>query len=134
MLTYDFCVIGAGWAGFNAALRARDLGLKACLIEKSFLGGTCLNTGCIPTKLLLQSAKLFSSIKKSDLFGITVSDPGLNLESLQQKKAKLLNQLRNGMNSQLKCIDYLNAEAEIISAEEIKAGPQRIKTKFMLAR
>ena len=53
MPMYDLAVIGAGWAGFNAALRAKDSGLKVCLIESGQIGGTCLNRGCIPTKALI---------------------------------------------------------------------------------
>ena len=47
---YDLAIIGAGWAGFNAALRAKELGLKVCLIDSHQIGGNCLHNGCIPTK------------------------------------------------------------------------------------
>jgi len=62
-MDYDLVIIGAGWAGFNAAIRAKELGLKALIIEKEQIGGTCLNRGCIPTKALIQSAKIYSLSK-----------------------------------------------------------------------
>ncbi|TBR17978.1 FAD-binding protein, partial [bacterium] len=69
-MDYDLAVIGAGWAGFNAAIKARDLGLKVCLIDKGPVGGVCLNYGCIPTKTLIYCAKLYSISIKSEIFGI----------------------------------------------------------------
>jgi len=62
---YDLAVIGSGWAGFNAAAKAQSLGLKVALIERGPIGGTCLNRGCIPTKALVQSAKIFNLTKNA---------------------------------------------------------------------
>ena len=131
-MVYDLTVIGAGWAGFNASLRAKELGLKVCLIEKAKIGGTCLNSGCIPTKALIQSAKVFSSIKKSHIFGLEPVSPSLNFLKIQERKEKIISQLRQGMQFMLQGIDFLNSEARIISAQEIKAGEKRINTKFIL--
>ena len=129
---YDLTIVGCGWAGFNAALRARDLGLKVCLIEKEQVGGTCLNLGCIPTKALIQSAKVYALTKKSPLFGIEASNPKIDFNKIQERKDKIIQQLRSGMQFMLKNIDFLNAEAKILSAEEIEAGGKTIKTKFIL--
>jgi dihydrolipoamide dehydrogenase len=130
---YDLAVIGAGWAGFNAALRAKELGLKVLLIEKEQLGGTCLNRGCIPTKSLIHSAKIYSLTKKSQTFGIDITgSPKANLIKIQERKDKIIQQLHSGMQSMLKGIDFLNAEAQVISGQDIKVGNQAIKTKFIL--
>jgi dihydrolipoamide dehydrogenase len=131
-MEYDLAIIGAGWAGFNAALKAKELGLKACIIEKSQIGGTCLNLGCIPTKTLIQSAKIFSLAKKSANFGVEVSSPKLNLLRAQERKQNLIRQLASGMQFMLKGVDFINAEAKILSAQEIKAGDKTIKTNFIL--
>ena len=61
MADFDVIVIGAGPGGYLAAERAGQAGLKALLIEKQHIGGTCLNEGCIPTKTLLHSAKLYDA-------------------------------------------------------------------------
>jgi dihydrolipoamide dehydrogenase len=129
---YDLSIIGAGWAGFNAALIARDFGLKVCLIEKAQIGGTCLNLGCIPTKTLIQSAKLYTLTKKSQKFGLEILEPKLNFTKLQERKENIIRQLGQGMQLMLKGIDFLNVEAQILSDKEIKVGNGTIKTKFIL--
>ncbi len=129
---YDLIIIGAGWAGFNAALRAKKLGLKVALVEKSFIGGTCLNLGCIPTKTLIQSAKVFNLTKKSSDFGVDNLNPSINFLKIQERKDKLVEGLRSGMQFMLKGVDFFNAEAKVVSPQEIKLGESIIKTKFIL--
>lgn len=63
-MEYDIAIIGGGPAGYTAAERASENGLKTILFEKNAIGGVCLNEGCIPTKTLLYSAKILDSIKK----------------------------------------------------------------------
>lgn len=129
---YDLAIIGAGWAGFNAALRAKKFNLKVALIEKSLTGGVCLNSGCISTKALIQSAKVFNLVKKSSDFGIDDLDPHLNFSKVQQRKNEVIEGLRSGMQFMLKGVDFINAEARIISPQEIDLGGSVIKTKFIL--
>ena len=69
-ISVDIAILGGGPAGYVAAIRAAQLGAKVVLIEKSELGGVCLNVGCIPTKALLKAAEIASSITKSREFGI----------------------------------------------------------------
>jgi len=131
-MDYDLAIIGAGWAGFNAAQRAKALGLKAVLIDKDKIGGTCLNRGCIPTKTLLQSAKVYSLTKKTKIFGIEALNPQLNFPEVQARKNKIIQQLRQGMEFMLKGIDFLNEEAQILSKNTIQIGQKQINTKFIL--
>jgi len=132
MSMYDLSIIGAGWAGFNAVFRAKQLGLKVCLIEGNQIGGTCLNRGCIPTKALIQSAKIYSLAKKSSVFGIESDNPRLNFNKIQERKDKIIKLLKLGMQSRLVGIDFINSYAEIISANEIKTSNEVIKSKFIL--
>jgi dihydrolipoamide dehydrogenase len=129
---YDLAVIGSGWAGFNACLRAKELGLKVCLIEKSHIGGTCLNLGCIPTKTLIHSAKIYALAKKSTTFGLGIINPEINLLKVQERKENIILKLRQGMQFMLKGIDFFNAQAQIISGEEMLVGNQTLKAKFIL--
>lgn len=132
-MDYDLVIIGAGWAGFNAALRAKELGLRVLIIEKGQIGGTCLNRGCIPTKALIQSAKVYSLTKKSPTFGIEVAaTPKVDFAKIQERKDKIIQQLRNNIQFMLKGIDVINASAEIISNKEIKVENKVIKTKSIL--
>ena len=69
-MDYDIIIIGAGPAGYVAAIRAAQVGLKTAIIEKYYIGGMCLNWGCIPTKSLIESARVFEKVKNSEEFGI----------------------------------------------------------------
>ena len=70
-MNYDIAIIGGGPAGYTAAERAAEGGLKTVLFEKNAIGGVCLNEGCIPTKTLLYSAKILDSFKTSSKYGIS---------------------------------------------------------------
>lgn len=131
-MDYDLTVIGAGWAGFNAALKAKALGLKVAIIEKEQIGGTCLNRGCIPTKTLLHSAKVYSLTKKSKVFGIEISGQRVNFPEIQARKNKIIQQLRQGMQSMLKSIDLINSEARILSQNTVQIKEKQISSKFIL--
>ena len=69
-MEYDLIIIGAGPAGYVAAIRAGQLGMKTALLEKKEVGGMCLNWGCIPTKALIESAKFYNRIKSAENLGI----------------------------------------------------------------
>ncbi|MDA3911217.1 MAG: dihydrolipoyl dehydrogenase [Bacteroidales bacterium] len=71
-MKYDLIVIGSGPGGYVAAIRASQLGLKTAVVEKSELGGICLNWGCIPTKALIKSAQVYNYMKHADDYGMTV--------------------------------------------------------------
>ncbi len=131
-MDYDLAIIGAGWAGFNAALKAKAHGLKVALIDKEQIGGTCLNHGCIPTKALLQSAKIYSLTKKSKIFGIETPSPQINFPEIQARKNRIIQQLRQGMEFMLKGIDFINTQARILSNDTLEIGQRQINTKFML--
>ena len=71
----DVAIIGSGPGGYVAGIRAAQAGLKALIIERSELGGICLNWGCIPTKALLASARLLDEMGRADSLGLTCADP-----------------------------------------------------------
>ncbi|MCK9594422.1 MAG: dihydrolipoyl dehydrogenase [Candidatus Omnitrophica bacterium] len=129
---YDLTVIGAGWAGYNAAIEAQKLGAKVCLIEMALIGGTCLNRGCIPTKALLQSAKVLDTCKKAANFGVDSPSPSADLARIQARKNKIVEQLRQGMLSRINGIDFINKSCVIIDAQTIQAQDQAIKTTAMI--
>ncbi|MFH1888868.1 MAG: dihydrolipoyl dehydrogenase [Candidatus Omnitrophota bacterium] len=131
-MDYDLAVIGAGWAGFNAALKAKAHGLKVVIIEKDQIGGTCLNRGCIPTKTLLQSVKAYSLAKKSGTFGIEVRDPQINFSAVQSRKENVMQQLRQGMKLVLGDMDLLKGDARILDSNTIRVGEKEICTMFIL--
>ncbi|MCR5661302.1 MAG: dihydrolipoyl dehydrogenase [bacterium] len=97
-------IIGGGPGGYGAAIRAAQLGLKPLLIEKSdFLGGTCLHRGCVPTKILLESASRLESAKKCADFGIVIDDePKVNMEQVMLRKKTIVKRLAMGLDGLMK--------------------------------
>ena len=101
---YDIAIIGSGPAGYTAAIRAGQYGLKAALIEKDgFLGGTCLHVGCIPTKALLFNAELWDHLKDAKEFGIEGVDARkLNWVAIQERKGKIVAKHAKGLEFLMK--------------------------------
>ena len=85
---YDLAIIGGGPGGYTAAERAGAAGLSVVLFEKNELGGVCLNEGCIPTKTLLYSAKVFDYAKHADLYGVTVEGASFDYSKILKRKTK----------------------------------------------
>lgn len=96
---YDIAVIGSGPAGYTAAIRAGQYGLKTALIEKDpYLGGTCLHVGCIPTKALLFNAEIWDHLKDAKEFGIEgVGTRKLNWAAIQERKTKVVDKHAKGL-------------------------------------
>lgn len=101
-MNYDLIIIGAGPAGYLAAERAGHEGLTTLLIEKKFIGGVCLNEGCIPTKTLLYSAKIFDNAKNGGKYGVSASDIKIDHKSVIERKRRVVQTLVAGVKSQLK--------------------------------
>ena len=106
MADYDFdvLVIGAGPGGYVAAIRSAQLGHKTAIIEKDKLGGICLNWGCIPTKALLKSSEVYSTIKKSDYYGVTAENVSFNFKNIIDRSRGVAKDLSQGIGYLLKKI------------------------------
>ncbi len=101
-MDFDVIVIGGGPGGYPAAIRAAQLGAKTALIEREWLGGTCLNCGCIPTKTLIAGAEVYQKILHADTFGINVGKPEINYPAMKQRKDDVVGTLKSGIASLLK--------------------------------
>ncbi len=99
---FDVVVIGGGPGGYVAAIRAAQLGLKACVVEANHLGGICLNWGCIPTKALLRSSEIFHLIKHADQYGISVKDASFDIKKIVERSRGVAKQLSGGIGHLLK--------------------------------
>jgi len=115
---YDTIIIGGGPAGYLAAERLGHHKKKVLLIEEAYLGGTCLNVGCIPTKTLLNSAKLFVHAKEAEKFGVKAEGLSYDWSVIQNWKAEVITKLRSGVESQMKRygVEVINSRGEILSA------------------
>ena len=83
MAEYDFIVIGSGPGGYVAAIRAAQLGMKTAIVEKSDIGGVCLNWGCIPSKALIRNAEIINLLGRADEFGIELSKIKYNFNEIE---------------------------------------------------
>ncbi|HWA62606.1 MAG TPA: dihydrolipoyl dehydrogenase [Caulobacteraceae bacterium] len=123
MAQYDVVIIGGGPAGYNAGIRAGQLGLKAAVVEKrSTLGGTCLNVGCMPSKALLHASEMFEAAGK-EFAGLGIeTTPKLNLPVMMQQKQTSVDQLTKGIEFLFKKnkVDWVKGAGKI-------AGPGKVE-------
>lgn len=101
-MRYDLAIIGGGPAGYSAALEAVSNGLTVIIFEKKYIGGTCLNCGCVPTKFLVHTSDLYSHIANSERYGISTQNIWLDLKKTQAEKNAVVAKLRSGLE-QLIC-------------------------------
>ncbi|HBV22449.1 MAG TPA: dihydrolipoyl dehydrogenase [Jeotgalicoccus sp.] len=94
---YDTVVIGGGTGGYVTAIKLSQLGQQVAVVEKSKLGGTCLNKGCIPTKSFLKSADVINTMKNADLYGINPAEASFDIANIIDRKDKVVNQMQNGI-------------------------------------
>ncbi len=131
-------IIGAGPAGYLAAERAGHEGLTTLLIENKFIGGVCLNEGCIPAKTLLYSAKIFDSAKNGGKYGIFTNDIKIDHKSVIERKNRVVQILVTGVKSQLKKnkVNVIEGTGEIIGKinddYSIKVGNEIYNGKRLL--
>ena len=113
-MNYDLAIIGGGPAGYTAAEMAGLNGLKTVLFEKRALGGVCLNEGCVPTKTLLYSAKVYCTAKESSKYAINCADVSFDLSKIIARKNKVVRKLNAGIRTKVQ-----NAEVESVTGEAV---------------
>jgi len=101
-MTRKVVVIGAGPAGYVCAIRLKQLGQDVTVVEKEFLGGTCLNVGCIPSKAMIAAGSLMAKIKKGEQMGISVQGVDIDLSKLVEWKANIVKRLTGGIGTLFK--------------------------------
>ena len=118
---FDVIIIGGGPGGYVTAIRGAQLGLDVCIIEKEYLGGICLNWGCIPTKALLRSADIYHNMKNAEAFGLTAENVGFDLKKIIARSRSVSNQLSSGVSHLLK-----KNNVTVIDGEAKLEGPGRV--------
>ena len=137
---YDLIILGGGPAGYNAAERAGHAGLKTLVVEERALGGVCLNEGCIPTKTLLYSAKIYDYAKHSKDYGVTFGSAQIDHAFVVNRKNAVVKQLVAGVGGKMKksgvevvkataTIKERNAEGFVIEAE----GKEYVGKQILIA-
>lgn len=119
---FDLIVIGAGPGGYVAAIKAAQLGMQVALIEKKFMGGTCLNEGCIPTKTLLSNAHLLEQVKRAENFGIHVGSISFDFAKMKQRKDAVVQKIRKSLEGlvQSNKITLFKGTAQFLGPQEVK--------------
>ena len=120
--SYEIVVIGGGPGGYVAALRAAELGKKTALIEADFLGGTCLNRGCIPSKTYLKHSEIIEQIEKAKDWGIETGSLTFSFDKMKKRKDEVIERLRGGIAFLLKQgkIDVYNGYGSLLAGGRVK--------------
>jgi dihydrolipoamide dehydrogenase len=118
---YDVAIIGGGPGGYVAGIRAAQLGLRACVVEKDALGGVCLNWGCIPSKNLLHQAELIASRRELESIGARLDLTSLDYAKVHKKSRQAASRLAKGVEFLLKKnnVEVIKATAVIASAGKL---------------
>ncbi len=134
---FDILVIGAGIGGYVAAIRAAQLGAHVGIVEKQYVGGTCLNVGCIPSKALLHVAQVYAELKELDKLGITLAaPPTIDMAVAVAFKDKVVKQLTGGVGQLLKAnkVALFEGAAEALSPTQVRVKMNDGSTQELTAR
>ena len=131
-------VIGGGVAGYTAALRAAGLGGDVTLVERSAIGGTCLNRGCIPTKALLHSAGVIATLRSSETFGVRCRGFDIDFDAVMARKRLVVERLGKGVKNLLAAgkVRVVSGTAEFVDAgtvQVIETGERISAGRFLVA-
>jgi dihydrolipoamide dehydrogenase len=136
MQSFDIVIVGGGPGGYVAAIKAGQLGYKVAVIERENVGGVCLNWGCIPTKTLLKSAKVFEQFKHAKDYGIDVKPDSFsaNFPDMVKRKDSVVRRLTGGVAALLKKngATLIKGFGEVVDANHVKVGDDTIEAKFII--
>ncbi|MGO3151658.1 MAG: dihydrolipoyl dehydrogenase [Galactobacter sp.] len=128
---FDLLVLGGGSAGYSTAIRATELGMSVALVERAKLGGTCLHTGCIPTKAYLHSAELADNAREGAKYGINTSLDSIDLAKVRENKNGIVNGKFKGLTGlmKMKKITVLAGEGKLTAADTVTVDGTAYRAK-----
>jgi dihydrolipoamide dehydrogenase len=131
---YDVVVIGCGPGGYAAAIRASQLGGRAAVVEAGVLGGTCVNRGCIPSKVWLRAAHIINIIQRAKDFGIQADVKKLDFKVINERKNGVVSDIKTGMEELLKKngAEIIRGQGVIENPGEVKVDDKRLTTKNII--
>src|SRR5690348_4319958 len=121
---FDVLIIGSGPGGYVTAIRSAQLGLKTAIVEREFLGGICLNWGCIPTKALLRSAEIFHYLQHPKDYGLTAEKVSYDAKAVVERSRKVSQRLSNGVGFLMK-----KNKVQVIWGEAVIDSPGKVTVK-----
>ncbi len=122
MIEADLIVIGAGPGGYATAAKAAANGSKVIVIERDYLGGTCLNRGCIPTKALCKSAEVAAEVAEAEAFGVKVDGFAFDYPKAVTRKNEVVASLREGVATLLSKVEIVKGDAVFTASHTVKAN------------
>lgn len=134
MKSFDLTIIGAGPGGYVAAIHAAKLGMRVALIERNKVGGTCLNVGCIPSKVMLKHSHLALDIQKANAWGIETNIEQINFKKLKMRKNQIVNSLILGVQGLIKknAITLIEGEARVDQRNTVTVAGKSLYSKDII--
>ncbi len=132
MKTYDVIVVGAGDTGLSVAFKALSSGLKVALVDKGHLGGTCINSGCVPSKTLIYIADRIIETRENVKLGIRSGKVDVNFRVIMERMRNVVTRGRNSIKKAIKDsenLDFINKECHFIDEYTLEAGDHKIRGK-----
>src|SRR6266699_1074727 len=131
-MKYDAIVIGWGQAGVPLSFRFADIGWQVALIEKSFVGGTCINTGCTPTKTMVHRAQVAYYARNAGRWGVRASDVSADLAAIVAQKNEVVHSFRDGREKEIKRrpnLHFFSGQAQFVDAHQIRVGETLLESE-----
>src|SRR3989440_6950002 len=122
--SFDIIIIGSGPGGYVTAIRAAQLGFKTAIVERAYLGGICLNWGCIPTKALLRSAEIFHYMQHAKDYGLSVEKVGFDAAAVVKRSRAVSKRLNDGVGFLMK-----KNKVAVIWGEAVIDAPGKLTVK-----
>src|SRR5436190_24402919 len=120
--SYDLIVIGAGPAGYTAAMRAAQRGLRTALVEREELGGVCLNRGCIPSKAMLRSAEVLGLLRDAEAYGLKAAEVSGNYAAVVDRRDRIVAHELQGLTNLLRGngVTVLRGSARLLDGHRLE--------------
>ena len=133
-MKYQVAIIGGGPSGYTAAEAAGKAGLSVVLFEKNNVGGVCLNEGCIPTKTLLYSAKVFDYARHASKYAVQVPEASYDLAKIISRKSKVVRKLVLGIKARLAAcnVTLVTGEAQVVNPHTVRCGEAEYECEHLL--
>jgi pyruvate/2-oxoglutarate dehydrogenase complex dihydrolipoamide dehydrogenase (E3) component len=131
-MKYDAIVIGSGQAGVPLSFRFADIGWQVALIEKSYIGGTCINTGCTPTKTMVHRAQVAYYARNAARWGVRASEVSADLAVIVAQKNKVVHSFRDGREKQVKRrpnLHFYSGQARFVDVHQIRVGETLLESE-----
>jgi len=131
-MKYDAIVVGSGQAGIPLSLRLADIGWQVALIEKSFVGGTCINNGCSPTKTMVHRAQVAYYARNAKRWGIRAANVSADMQVIVDQKNKVVHSFRGGKEKQMKQrpnLHFFSGQARFVDAHRIQVGETLLESE-----